>query len=52
MAKGLGKGFAALLADTQEDYSKFSFDNLAGGCVRGRHDPHGGRRGKPMEDRR
>ena len=27
MAKGLGKGFAALLADTQEDYSKFSFDN-------------------------
>ena len=28
MAKGLGKGFAALLADTQEDYSKFSFDNL------------------------
>lgn len=28
MAKGLGKGFAALLQDTQEDYSKFSFDNL------------------------
>lgn len=28
MAKGLGKGFAALLADTQEDYKKFSFDNL------------------------
>lgn len=27
MAKGLGKGFAALLADTQEDYSKFSFDD-------------------------
>ena len=27
MSKGLGKGFAALLADTQEDYSKFSFDN-------------------------
>lgn len=27
MAKGLGKGFAALLADTQEDYGKFSFDN-------------------------
>lgn len=25
--KGLGKGFAALLADTQEDYNKFSFDN-------------------------
>ena len=28
MAKGLGKGFAALLADTQEDYKKFSFDDL------------------------
>jgi len=28
MAKGLGKGFAALLADTQEDYNKFSFDDL------------------------
>ena len=28
MAKGLGKGFAALLADTQEDYNKFSFENL------------------------
>ncbi|MBP5177141.1 MAG: ParB/RepB/Spo0J family partition protein [Clostridia bacterium] len=27
MGKGLGKGFAALLADTQEDYSKFSFDD-------------------------
>lgn len=27
MAKGLGKGFAALLADTQEDYNKFSFDD-------------------------
>jgi len=27
MAKGLGKGFAALLADTQEDYSKFSFED-------------------------
>ncbi len=27
MAKGLGKGFAALLADTQEDYSKFSYEN-------------------------
>ncbi len=26
-SKGLGKGFAALLADTQEDYNKFSFDN-------------------------
>lgn len=28
MAKGLGKGFAALLQDTQEDYSKFSFESL------------------------
>lgn len=28
MAKGLGKGFAALLADTQEDYNKFSFEDL------------------------
>lgn len=28
MAKGLGKGFAALLADTQEDYSRFSFESL------------------------
>ena len=28
MAKGLGKGFAALLADTQEDYERFSFDDL------------------------
>ncbi len=28
MAKGLGKGFAALLADTQEDYNKFSFESL------------------------
>ena len=28
MGKGLGKGFAALLADTQEDYNKFSFDDL------------------------
>ncbi len=28
MAKGLGKGLAALLQDTQEDYSKFSYDNL------------------------
>ena len=27
MGKGLGKGFAALLADTQEDYSKFSFED-------------------------
>ena len=27
MSKGLGKGFAALLADTQEDYSKFSFED-------------------------
>lgn len=26
--KGLGKGFAALLADTQEDYNNFSFENL------------------------
>ena len=28
MAKGLGKGVAALLQDTQEDYSKFSFESL------------------------
>lgn len=28
MAKGLGKGFAALLADTQEDYESFSFEKL------------------------
>lgn len=28
MAKGLGKGFAALLQDTQEDYVNFSFENL------------------------
>lgn len=28
MAKGLGKGFSALLADTQEDYNNFSFENL------------------------
>ncbi|MGN0818909.1 MAG: ParB/RepB/Spo0J family partition protein [Christensenellaceae bacterium] len=27
-SKGLGKGFAALLADTQEDYNNFSFDNF------------------------
>ena len=28
MGKGLGKGLAALLADTQEDYDKFSYENL------------------------
>ncbi len=28
MAKGLGKGLAALLQDTQEDYSKFSYEKL------------------------
>ena len=28
MGKGLGKGLAALLADTQEDYDNFSFDDL------------------------
>ena len=28
MGKGLGKGFAALLADTQEGYSKFSYESL------------------------
>ena len=28
MGKGLGKGFAALLADTEEDYSKFSYESL------------------------
>lgn len=27
-SKGLGKGFAALLADTEEDYHNFSFENL------------------------
>ena len=28
MSKGLGKGFAALLADTEEDYGKFSYESL------------------------
>lgn len=28
MGKGLGKGLAALLADTQEDFDKFSYENL------------------------
>ena len=27
MGKGLGKGFAALLADTEEDYGKFKFED-------------------------
>ena len=37
MGKGLGKGFAALFADTQEEYNKFNFDDL-------------GEEGKEMKD--